>query len=127
MKANKGITLIALVITIIVLLILAGVSISAIVGDNGLATRAKGAAQETKLAEEVEKIELAIAEFELESADDEELTVEEYLKDKDWCSDAIYNANTDTISLILTNGKVYNVVSGEIVANGTTTTTSFYR
>ena len=125
MKSNKGITLIALVITIIVLLILAGVSISAIVGDNGLATRANEASQETKIAEEIEKIELAIAEFQLELADDEDLTVDEYLKDRDWCSDAIYDADTDTISLILTNGKVYNVISGEVVDNGTTTSTSF--
>ena len=35
-KHNKGITLIALVITIIVLLILAGVSISLVVGNNGV-------------------------------------------------------------------------------------------
>ena len=37
---NKGITLIALVITIIVLLILAGVSIAMLTGDNGLLTKA---------------------------------------------------------------------------------------
>ena len=40
MKNQKGITLIALVITIIVLLILAGVSISMISGDDGIATQA---------------------------------------------------------------------------------------
>ena len=44
LKQNKGITLIALVITIIVLLILAGVSISAVIGENGIATKAKNAA-----------------------------------------------------------------------------------
>ena len=35
-KNNKGITLIALVVTIVVLLILAGISINALIGDNGL-------------------------------------------------------------------------------------------
>lgn len=40
-KERKGITLIALVITIIVLLILAGVSISMLIGDNGILTRGK--------------------------------------------------------------------------------------
>ncbi len=40
MKNNKGITLIALVITIIVLLILAGVAIAMLSGENGLLTRA---------------------------------------------------------------------------------------
>lgn len=41
MKANKGITLVALVITIIILIILAGVSISLVMGDNGIATKAR--------------------------------------------------------------------------------------
>ena len=40
---NKGITLVALVITIIVLLILAGVTIAALSGDNGILTRGKQA------------------------------------------------------------------------------------
>ena len=41
MKKNKGITLIALVITIIVLLILAGVSIATLTGEDGLLTRSQ--------------------------------------------------------------------------------------
>ena len=45
MKNNKGITLIALVITIIVLIILAGISISILMGQEGLITRAKQGAQ----------------------------------------------------------------------------------
>ena len=40
-KGQKGITLIALVITVIVLLILAGVTIAALSGDNGILTKAK--------------------------------------------------------------------------------------
>jgi flagellar basal body-associated protein FliL len=43
MKEQKGITLVALVITIIVLLILAGVSISLVMGNNGILTQASGA------------------------------------------------------------------------------------
>ncbi len=50
---NKGITLIALVVTIVVLLILAGVSITVIFGDNGIVEQAQRAADETN--EEVEK------------------------------------------------------------------------
>ena len=49
MKNNKGITLVALVVTIVVLLILAGVSINLVLGDNGIITKAKEA--ETKSAE----------------------------------------------------------------------------
>ena len=42
-KANKGITLIALVISIIVMLILAGVSLNATIGENGIVTQAQNA------------------------------------------------------------------------------------
>ena len=57
-KSNKGITLIALVITIIVLLILAGVTIAALSGDNGILRRATEAKEQTnqKNDEETEKI-----------------------------------------------------------------------
>ena len=57
-KSNKGITLIALVITIIVLLILAGVTIAALSGDNGILKRATEAKEQTnqKNDEETEKI-----------------------------------------------------------------------
>ena len=49
-RQQKGITLIALVITIIVLLILAGVSIIVLTGDNGILTRASEADIETRAA-----------------------------------------------------------------------------
>ena len=56
---SKGITLIALVITIIVLLILAGVTIATLTGENGILTRATDAREQTELADEKEKIELS--------------------------------------------------------------------
>ena len=56
---NKGITLIALVITIIVLLILAAVSIATLTGENGILTRAQDARTNTEVAEEKEAIGLA--------------------------------------------------------------------
>ena len=49
MKNNKGITLVALVVTIVVLLILAGVSINLVLGDNGIIAKAQEA--KTKQAE----------------------------------------------------------------------------
>ena len=49
LKNKKGITLVALVVTIVVLLILAGVSINLVLGNNGIITKAKDA--ETKSAE----------------------------------------------------------------------------
>ncbi|MEI3395032.1 MAG: hypothetical protein V8R82_04910 [Clostridia bacterium] len=47
MKEQKGITLVALVITIIILLILAGISIATLSGDNGLFKRAQQAKDAT--------------------------------------------------------------------------------
>ena len=57
-KKQTGITLIALVITIIVLLILAGVSIAMLTGNNGILTQAKLAKENTAAAEEKEKQDL---------------------------------------------------------------------
>ena len=51
LKNNKGITLIALVITIIVLLILAGVSIAMLTGENGILNQASKAGSSTQVAE----------------------------------------------------------------------------
>ena len=53
-RKNKGITLIALVITIIVLLILAGVSIAMLTGQNGILSQAQKAKTETEQAAENE-------------------------------------------------------------------------
>ena len=57
---NKGITLIALVITIIVLLILAGVSIAMLTGQNGILTQASNAKSDTAKAEIAEKVNMAV-------------------------------------------------------------------
>ena len=59
-EKQKGVTLIALVITIIVLIILAGITISLIVGENGIISRAQEAGSETKKSQEKEAISLAI-------------------------------------------------------------------
>ena len=56
---TRGITLIALVITIIVLLILAGVSIATLTGKNGILTKANDAKIGTTAGEEKEQIGLA--------------------------------------------------------------------
>ena len=57
-RTSKGITLIALVITIIVLLILAGVSIAMLTGKNGIITQAQNAKNKTAEAEAKEKVDL---------------------------------------------------------------------
>ena len=59
-KNTRGITLIALVITIVVLLILAGVTIAALSGDNGILKRATEAKVKTGKEGALEQIKLAI-------------------------------------------------------------------
>ena len=59
-RTNKGITLIALVITVIVLLILAAVSIATLTGDNGILTKAQTASEKTKEASVKEEIQTEI-------------------------------------------------------------------
>ena len=61
LKNKKGITLIALVVTIVVLLILAGVSISMLTGENGIIKRGQEAKEKSEIAEEKELVELSAA------------------------------------------------------------------
>ena len=60
-KNAKGITLIALVITIIVLLILAGVTIATLTGDNGILNQAGKAKDKTTEAESIERVQVEVA------------------------------------------------------------------
>ena len=62
MKNNKGITLIALVVTIIVLLILAGVSIAMLSGDNGILGRAKESSTQTAVTNARDEVSMKVAE-----------------------------------------------------------------
>ena len=80
LKERKGITLIALVITIIVLLILAGVSIAMLTGQNGILTQAQKAKTTTDNKSAEEKVKLAVmaarSQSEDASLDLEKLTTE---------------------------------------------------
>ena len=50
-RNKQGVTLIALVVTIVVLLILAGASIAMLVGENGIIIKAKESSDKNKLAQ----------------------------------------------------------------------------
>ncbi len=63
MRKQVGITLIALIVTIIVLLILAGISLSLIAGENGILKRATNAVDKNKQAQIAEEVELAMADL----------------------------------------------------------------
>ncbi|MCI8999973.1 MAG: fibronectin type III domain-containing protein [Clostridia bacterium] len=66
MRDIRGITLVALVITIIVLLILAGITISLTIGNRGILKRAREVSQDSRKAETQETIQLAIMDIESE-------------------------------------------------------------
>ena len=70
MKKNKGITLIALVVTIVVLLILAGTTIMMIFGENGIVPRAAEAAFRQEIGEVREKIDLYSIENQIKAVSD---------------------------------------------------------
>ena len=81
MKKERGITLIALIVTIIILLILATVSINLIWNDNGILERAKNSTEEYKKAISEEKVKLILGDYAIESAIGTK-TLEEYLNEQ---------------------------------------------
>ena len=80
-KSTKGITIISLVITIIILLILARVTITTLMGNNGLINRANDAREETKKKGAIEKVQLMLADYMTEKYTGTK-TLEEYLNEQ---------------------------------------------
>ena len=99
-RSNNGITLIALVITIIVLLILAGTSIAMLTGSNGILTQAQRAKELTEISSEEEYINLLIVEYQMNNN-----TYGEELKE------VVFNTVEDTTS-------IYDAETGTTYANG---------
>ena len=93
-KERKGITLIALVITIIVLLILAGVSIATLTGQNGILTQAQNAAKQTEIENAKEQAQMDILAWQsdkLEKGESTDLSnsiIKEILTGKDYVGTA---------------------------------------
>ena len=116
MKKQRGITLIALIITIIVLLILAGVSIATLTGQNGILTQANTAKTQTAEAKDLEQVKLAVS-----TGVSENLTtgrnvneaIQEELRKTDPAATVVGDGNEKEITY---NGKLYNVnvQTGEI-------------
>ncbi|PWM76012.1 MAG: hypothetical protein DBY41_12720, partial [Clostridium sp.] len=77
--SEKGITLIALVVTIVVLLILAGVSINLVIGDNGIITKAKQAASATEEASAKNDMELFLTGLRMDKELDASFRLADYL------------------------------------------------
>lgn len=83
LKYREGVTLISLVVTIIILIILVSISISMILGNNGLLNKAQTASDETKKSQATETMNLKITNIQISSyAETQELPNLQYLADK---------------------------------------------
>ena len=80
LKKERGITLIALVITIIVLLILAGVTIASITGENGILSKATQASQKTTQEKEREEIKMAVTSDNMKDITGDERESDDYIE-----------------------------------------------
>lgn len=105
-KENKAVTLIALVVTIVVLIILAGISISALTGDKGIINQAHTAKEDTEIASWEEQIDLAIIDAEKKHRNPTLEDVKEELKNKGVIDD--YSQVTEK-GVITTNEPVYEI------------------
>ena len=97
MKKNKGITLIALVVTIIVLLILAGVTIALLTGDNGILTQARETVNKSDISEYQEDIQLADTESKISEGGKRNFTKLEEILNKTGKYDVITSNESMTI------------------------------
>ncbi len=113
MKKNKGITLIALVITIIILLILAGISIATLTGENGLLTKANTAQMQTKEKSAKEKIEIAITSS---INKDGSFNVEDFEKEIENLGGTVIEKTEETITVEMDDYEaVIDITTGKII------------
>ncbi len=121
---NNGITLIALIITIIVLLILAGISVGMLRTDNGILKQSRNAKESTNASSEIEKIQLGVysaesSDYSISSGNIRTKELIEGLKsqfgneygtlsnnDDNYNGPWYYTSNTEKIYTIKANGKV---------------------
>ena len=108
---NNGITLIALVVTIVVLLILAGISIGALTGDNGIINHAKDAKRDTEYAQWEEQIDVAIIDAESKHRNPTMNDVIEELKNKEIIND---EGQVDKKTGAITTNEPSYVIEGKL-------------
>ena len=106
-EKQQGITLIALVVTIVILLILAGISIGALTGDNGIIDQAHTAKEDTEIASWEEQIDLAIIDAEKKHRNPSMSDIKEELKNKGVIKDD--SQVDDKTGAITTNEPVYEI------------------
>ena len=113
-KQIRGITLIALIITIIILLILAGISIAMLTGENGILTKAWQAKEQTQINGYKEQIELTRTELQMKNKNYETPTLEqmkEALEAKEWVknTEIIMDEGIEKLKLITKEGYIFYI------------------
>ena len=113
-NSNNGITLIALVITIIVLLILAGVSIAMLTGENGVLTKATESKEQTEIGQEKEEIKMAYAAAKTGKVDKiaEDVTADELNAELDKLNSTGTASGSGTLTVTFENGHKYTIDQG---------------
>ena len=115
--STAGITLISLVVTIIILMILAAVSINLVLGENGIITKAKEAKTAQEIASLKEEIQMKIAAEEMSKIEKgEELTQDDIEKILEEYGTVIKNSD-GTIKSLQPTGKDYEIPFEELYNN----------
>lgn len=99
-RKTKGITLIALIITIIILLILAGITISALTGENVLLSRGKQASEQSNMKQAEESIKLILNNYRIESATENKELIKFLEEEKVKKEIDDYESNDENIDII---------------------------
>ena len=112
---NKGITLIALVITIIVLLILAGVSIAMLTGQNGILTQASTSKDKTAAAEVAERVNMELnVQLSRAMAGESFNTAEDIVKNIGTLKGCTVVANSTATTLTITVSGADNLLNSKV-------------
>lgn len=113
-KQNNGITLLALIITIIILIILSGVTISILAGKDGLISKAQQTKEKYLISESLEKLELEITSLKIEEeSNGNNFTKETLLKLN---SDSIEVKNIDKFPIkVICNGYEFNIDENYVI------------
>ena len=113
MKQNKGITLIALVITIIVILILAGITIGGLTGENGVINKSIEAREDTERKDIIESAQMAlIREEQLSNGPVSDETIKQILNQY---FNNVPNNLSNTSAILTTKNGGYEVTLREIL------------
>ena len=123
-RNKKGITLIALVITIIILLILAGVALSLVTGENGILKRATNAVDKHNEAVAKEQVELLIADYQTEWYEEKYVNGTETRSQREYIAEKLKGATTNDyfVQTETSEDGIINVYvsddSGNIICSG---------